>query len=175
MCAQKDASFGGDVVHGGLQDTADCDAGDMDVDDFEEFKNVPISLFHRIRYIDVDEDGIMHCSCRNFECRGHFCGDQISVAELVHAHADCQFEGFTHHAVAMRYWIIFMHMAYKSSTPQKTQHCMHAVCNNEVKGPRLRVGIAESIPVEEPSPVNSVLERLKNYDASSIDLSKVDR
>ena len=66
-----------------------------------------------------------------------------------------------------------MHMAYKSSAPQKILDCMHSLCNNEVKGPRLRVGIAESIPVEEPSPVKSALERLKKYDASSIDLSKV--
>ena len=175
-CARKDASFGGDVVHGRNQDTTvDSDAVDMDVDDLKEFKNVPIPLFYRIRHVDVDEDGLMLCSCRKFECRGHFWGDQISVAEFVHAHADRQFEGFTHHDVAMRYWIIFMHMAYKSSTPQKIQQYMHRVCNDEVKGPRLRVGIAESIPVEEPSPVKSAVERLKNYDASSIDLSKVDR
>ena len=51
---------------------------------------------------------------------------------------------------------------------------MHTLCNNEVKGPRLRVGIPECIPIEEPSPVRSALDRLKNYDASSIDLSKVD-
>ena len=158
-CSPKDASFGGDAVHGQLQDTmVDSDTGDMDVDDLEEFKNVPIPLFHRIRYVDVDHDGVMHCSCRKFECRGHFCGDQISVAELVHSHTNCHFEGFTHHDVAMRYWIVFMHMAYKSSTPKKFQDYMHAVCNNEVKGPRLRVGIAESILVEEPSRLKTAVE-----------------
>ena len=79
-----------------------------------------------------------------------------------------------HHDVAMRYWIVFMHMAYKSSTPKKFQDYMHAVCNNEVKGPRLRVGIAESILVEEPSRLKTAVERLKNYEASSIDMSKID-
>ena len=174
VLARKNASFGGDVVHGGLQDSVDSDAGDMDVDDFDEFKNVPIPLFHRIRYVDVDKDGVMHCSCCKFERCGHFCADQIAVAEFVHAYANCHFKGFTHHDVAMRYWIVFMHMAYKSSTPQKILDCMHSLCNNKVKGPRLRVGIPECIPIEEPSPVRSALDRLKNYDASSIDLSKVD-
>ena len=146
----------------------------MNVGDFDDFKNVPIPLFHRIRYVDVDEDGIMRCSCCRFERCDHFCADQISVAELIHAYAGCQFKVFTHHDVAMRYWIIFMHMAYKSSTPRKILHGMHALCNNKVEEPRLRLGIPQSIPVEEPSPVKLALDRLKNYDPSSIDLSKVD-
>ena len=51
---------------------------------------------------------------------------------------------------------------------------MYVLYNNELKEPRLRVGITKSIPIEEPSPVKLALERLKNYDVSSIGLPRVD-
>ena len=43
-----------------------------------------------------------------------------------------------------------------------------------MRGPKLRERIHECIPIEEPSPSLSAIERLKNYDKNSIDLNVVD-
>lgn len=169
-----DASFGGDVIFNQNINPGSRAAGEMDVDDFDCFKNVPIPLFSRVRSVTIDDDNVMHCSCKKFECRGHFCADQISVAELVHEHNGASFEGFTHHDVAMRYWISFMHLAYKSTTPLHIQKHLHSLCNNEVTGPKLRCEISDTLSIEPPSEPQSALERLKNYDPSCIDMKKVE-
>ena len=57
------------------------DCPPFDVDDADEFKHVPIPLFHRTRVVTVDDKQTMFCSCSKFECRGYFCADQVCVAE----------------------------------------------------------------------------------------------
>ena len=98
---------------------------DFDVDDYDDFKHIPIPLFHRFREVSIDNNGVMFCSCCKFECRGYFCADQISVAELVYNASNIPFLGFTHHDIASRYCTDYMYMAYKDTTPDHIQTLLH--------------------------------------------------
>ena len=52
-----------------------------EVDDEEEFKNVHLPLFAKMREVRVLVDGTMICSCCHFESCGLFCFHQVAVAE----------------------------------------------------------------------------------------------
>ena len=129
-----------------------------------DFPNVPIPLFSRTRIVTVDKNKLMFCSCAKFECRRLFCADQICVARSVHDHAGSEFLGFTHNDVALRYSSAFMHLGYKKTTPLQVQALFHALASKEVVGPSLNSNIPDTMPIEEPRPYESALDRLKNYD-----------
>ena len=65
--------------------------------DTNEFSNVPIPLFSRVREVSVAQDGTMSCNCYTFESVGHYCAHQVCIAKLVHEANDVEFHGFTHH------------------------------------------------------------------------------
>ena len=154
-------------------DHVDNDPGD-DAIKSAEFKGVPIPLFARVRIVTIDANKVMYCSCEKFEGRGHFCADQICVANSVYRAAGLTFAGFTKSDVALRYTTAFMHLGYKKTTPNKITALFHELASNEVKGPTLPLDIPHSLPIEEASTTESALDRLKNYDKTKIDLSRVD-
>ena len=150
------------------------DCPPFDVDDADEFKHVPIPLFHRTRVVTVDDKQTMFCSCSKFECRGYFCADQVCVAEAVYAAKGVLFPGFTHHDIACRYCTDYMYMAYKNTTPKHIQLSLHELMLNNVQGPTLCMDICDSFVIEEPTPKKNALNRLKNYDKRCINLDVVD-
>jgi hypothetical protein len=147
----------------------------FDVDDLSaDFQHVPLPLFSRIRCVSVDDVGTMFCSCCKFESRGYFCADQVSVAETVHAAKGGQFGGFTHNDIAPRYCTHYMYLAYKKTTPKDIRMALHQLGIEDIRGPTLTMNIDPSIVIEEPSPILSALDRLKNYNKDDIDLEKID-
>ena len=79
-----------------------------DVDDSDNFQNVPILVFSQICSVFIEDNWIMYCSCCKFECRGYFCADQVCVADAMHAASDTPFLRFTHNDIAPRYCTHFM-------------------------------------------------------------------
>ena len=140
----------------------------------KDFADVPIPLFTRTRTVTIDDSGVMFCDCCKYESRGYFCADHISVAKLVYKAHGLEFPGFTHHDVAMRYWLAFMHFAYKQETSPAIQALLHQLCQRESLGPKLALPVPDSIDIESPSPPQSALDRLKNYDKTKINLDSLD-
>ncbi len=83
-----------------------------------DFETGPLPIFLRIRRVEISADGVMHCSCCAFENRGFFCEHQLSVATLIYKNKNDEFLGFTHHDVALRYLISYMHLGFRVSTPK---------------------------------------------------------
>ena len=69
----------------------------MEIEDSQLYDafNTPLSLFKRVRRVNVDEDGTMFCSCQRFETTGIFCSHQDSVAFAVSNEIGIDWEGFT--------------------------------------------------------------------------------
>jgi len=119
-------------------------------------------------------DGTMFCNCYTFESVGHYCAHQVCIATLVHEANCVEFHGFTHHDICLWYQTAYMHLAYRPETPEIIMKGFHALADNEMLGPKLKVEIPEEMPIEEVSPNLSTLDPLKNYQKEDVDLSKVD-
>ena len=78
--------------------------------------NTPLPLFKKFRRVNVDDDGMMFCSCQCFETTGIICSHQDSVAFAVSNEIGIDWEGFTKHDVAVHWWTSFMYFGYKQST-----------------------------------------------------------
>ena len=116
----------------------------------------------------------MNCDCGKYHRRGYFCADHVAVAELVYNALGLDFTGFTHHDVALRYWLLYLHMCFKSSTPQSLQDAFDNLLRQERSGPNLPVDVPSSIPIVSPSVTKPAIDRLKNYDKQHINLTQVD-
>ena len=90
--------------------------GNSDLGD--EYSNVPLPLFRRIRHVKFEMDGTMMCDCCHFQGCGLFCAHQVKVATAIHEARGIEFKGFTHHDIAARYLSGYMHLAYRASTPK---------------------------------------------------------
>ena len=111
--------------------TPDCPP--FNVDDTEDFKDVPMPLFYRTRVVTIDDQQTMFCSCSKFECRGYFCADKVCVAEAVYAAKGVPFPGFTQHDIVCCYCTDYMYMAYKKNTPKYIQTSLRALMLNDVQ------------------------------------------
>ena len=131
--------------------------------DTNEFSNVPIPLFSRVREVSVAQDGTMSCNCYTFESVGHYCAHQVCIAKLVHEANDVEFHGFTHHDICLRYQTAYMHLAYRDSTPNELRKNLHILACNPIEGPKLRIGIPDNCPIEEMEQTKDAIDRLINY------------
>ena len=143
-------------------------------EDEEEFSHVPIPIFERIRDVEIDEYGIMKCSCHRFECSGIFCEQQVCVAKSVHKAAGQEFDGFTHHDVSVRYHSSYMYLAYKKDTQENLQQMYHRLATKDTEGPMLRIDIPETMEIKPRRAHLSALDRLKNYRKEDINLELMD-
>ena len=84
--------------------------GRVEVKDSEVYDvlNTPLLLFKRIRRVNVDDGGVMYCSCQQFETTRMFCSHQDSGVFTVSNELGIDWEGFTKHDVAVRWWTSFM-------------------------------------------------------------------
>ena len=147
---------------------------DIEREDHDDFKNIPIPLFERVREVSIDKDGVMFCKCCRFECRGHFCEHQVATAEAICAALGIPFEGFTHHDLALRWRSDFMHLGYRDSTPAHIQAMFHRLASKDIKGPHFKHSIPDTMEIKPPSPPKTALERLKNYRGDDINLEVID-
>ena len=99
--------------------------------------------------MNLDDDRVMYCSCQRFETTELFWLHQDSVAFAVSNEMGMDWEGFTKHDVAVRWWTSFMYFAYKKSPPHSILRMCHSLATNDVKVPvlSLRTGIPISITV----------------------------
>ena len=102
-----------------------------------DFEIGPLPIFLRIRRVEISADGVMHCSCCAFENRGFFCEHQFSVATLIYKNKNDEFLGFTHHDVALRYLISYMHLGFRVSTPKSLTEVFTRLMKSDIDGPRL--------------------------------------
>jgi hypothetical protein len=103
----------------------------------------PIPILSRIRSVTVDQTGTMFCSCKHFERISLPCVHMACVTTLCHdtsvfAPHTSKFAGFTHHDIAVRWWISYMYYAYRSSTPSHIIEKYHLLAMNPIKGPKMR-------------------------------------
>ena len=147
---------------------------DFETEDCDDFNDVPIPLFERVREVTIDDNGVMSCECGRFECRGYFCEQQVCVAKAVYESSGMEFHGFTHHDIAARWRSAFMHYAYRKNTPKHLLAAFDLLARNEPTGPTLRVPIPNCMPIKERIPILPAADRLKNYDKSMLDLSILD-
>lgn len=141
----------------------------------DQFRDVPLPLFERVRTVTIDEDGTMYCECCKFEATGLFCEQQVATADCIcDALEESPFEGFTEKDVAVRWLSAFLHLAYKDSTPAHIQTMLHHLAIHDIAGPKFKKDIPASLPIQSPSPKLSALDRLKNYSRDGIDLEKID-
>jgi hypothetical protein len=150
--------------------------GRVEIEDSKDYDafNTPLPLFKRVRRVNVDEDGTMLCSCQRFETTGIFCSHQDSVAFAVSTDIGIDWEGFSKHDVAVRWWTSFMYFAYKQSTPENLLKMFHSLASNDMKGPVLRGGIPSSMTIFRKTADEDALDRLKNYDKDGIFLDDSD-
>ena len=101
----------------------------------DQFRDVPLPLFERVRTVTIDEDGTMYCECCKFEATGLFCEQQVATADCIcEALGESQFEGFTEKDVAVRWLSAFLHLAYKDSTPAHIQTMLHHLAIHDIAG-----------------------------------------
>ena len=147
---------------------------DIEREDHDDFKNIPIPLFQRVREVSIDKDGVMFCTCCRFECRGHFCEHQVATAEAICAALGISFDGFTHHDLVLRWRSDFMHLGYRDSTSTDIQAMFHRLASKEIKGPHFKHSIPDTMEIKSPSPPKTALESLKNYSGDDINLEVID-
>ncbi len=109
-----------------------------------------------------------------FEETGSFCAVQANLASTVHKHAGVPFHGFEIRDVALRYNSAFMPMAYKNSTPKDVQLMFHMLAEKETAGPKLRIPIPDTMPIEDRQTILSARHRILNYKAGDIGWSMYD-
>ncbi len=136
----------------------------------DDLLDAPIPLFKRIHIVTVANDDTLFCSCCSFELGGVYCEHQKKVGDVVYQHHNKEFKGFTHNDVAIRYDSAYMHLAFRSTTPKHLNAMFLHLAKNDTKGPRLCLPIPDTIPIVDKSPKLTALERLKNYDGSSINI-----
>ena len=146
--------------------------GDGQREEGDEYLNVPLPLFRRIRHVLIEDDGTMMCDCCHFQGCGLFCVHQVAVASAVHEAHGIEFKGFPHHDIAARYLSGYMHLAYRVSTPPNIRAMYHHLACNMTRGPKLRIGIPESMLIQERQPILPAIDRLKNYDKKDVDFNK---
>ena len=85
-------------------------------------------------------------------------------------------KGFTHHDVGIRWHSDYNHLAYRpaSTVPMDHQKLFHQLACKDIDGPKLRCQIPETMKIEQPSPILSALDRLKNYDKNDVTLTQFD-
>ena len=140
----------------------------------DEYSNVPLPLFRRIRHVKFEMNGTMMCDCCHFQGCGLFCVHQVTVATAIHEARGIEFKGFTHHDVAARYLCGYMHLAYRASTPKKIRDMYHHLACNAIRGPKMRIDIPTSMPIQDRQDILPAIDRLKNYDKQDLDLEKFD-
>ena len=138
----------------------------------DEYLHVPLPLFRRIRHVIIEKDGTMMCDCCYFQGCGYFCVHQVAVGTAIHEAHGIEFKGFTHHDIAARYLSGYMHLAYRASTPSKIRAMYHHLACNAIRGPKLRICIPTSMPIQKREEILPAIDRLKNYDKNDIDLDK---
>ena len=156
-----------------IEDDNKCSV-EFENQDYDSYKDVPIPIFDRIREVVIDHDGVMHCSCRRFRCRGIFCEQHVCTAKLICQAQGVKFQGFTHHDIALRWRSDYMHLAYKDSTPAETQKMFHLLAMKDVAGPTFKGDIPDNLEISPRAPILPALDRLKNYSKEGIDLEKID-
>ncbi|KAL3757417.1 LOW QUALITY PROTEIN: hypothetical protein ACHAWU_005148 [Discostella pseudostelligera] len=156
-----------------------CTTGDDTHEQYEdgsEDKKLYSALprFTRIRIVTVDDNNVMYCSCCRFECIGIFCVHQVVTAVEIYNELGEQFDGFTHHDVALRYRSDYMELAYNPLADKDIQMRFHELALADVKGPRLGAEIPSTMATHHPSKILPALDRLSNYNRNDIDLTIVD-
>ena len=137
-------------------------------DNYDNFKDVPIPLFHHIRVVTVNRKGVMFCNCFMFKRRWYFCVHQLCVVDLLCKEVGSKFEGFIHHDIALQYRSNYMHFAYKKSTPNCIQAIFHRMATKDIKGPTLCHEIPNSLEIKPSSPPLAAIKRLKNCNKNDI-------
>ncbi len=122
-----------------------------------------IPFFRRVRLVTIDDNGIMKCSCCEYEVCGLFCEHQICIAKSIHKFVGESFLGFDHHDIALRWRSAYMHLAFRSNTPKSLQQLFDNLLDSGDIGPRMKIPIPDSIGIEEPSEDQPAIDRLKNY------------
>lgn len=156
-----------------------CTTGDDTHEQYEdgsEDKKLYSALprFTRIRIVTVNDNNVMYCSCCRFECIGIFCVHQVVTAVEIYNELGEQFDGFTHHDVALRYRSDYMELAYNPLADKDIQMRFHELALADVKGPRLGAEIPSTMKTHDPSKILPALDRLSNYNHNDIDLTIVD-
>ena len=140
----------------------------------DNFPDVPLPLFSRVRKVAIDTNGEMRCNCHKFDTKGYFCVHCVCVACLVCEGQGEMFPGFTHNDLIPRYRNDFMYLAYRDGTPTEVQLSFHTMAMKELKGPKLNLKASFSVKAEPKSQERPAKERLKNYPCDDIDLTLVD-
>ncbi len=140
---------------------------------YYDFTDTPIPLFKHIRGVSVQDDGVMHCDCYQFQREGIPCAHQGSVAALLcYQYSGKEFIGFTHHDISVHWWSAYMHLAYKTTTPPQMQNLFHSLANNDVCGPCLRIALRSDLVLHEPKQKHTAHECVKNYHHTDIELGR---
>ena len=94
----------------------------------------PIPRFTRTRIVTWTE-GIYRCSCCHFERTGIPCVHLYAVAKMLHP----QWEGFTHHDVAVRWWSSYICHAFPCHGDESlTASCLRDLARCDIDGPSIR-------------------------------------
>ena len=134
----------------------------------------PTEAFQSHLKVKVEMDGTMMCDCFHFSGCGFCFVHQVKVSTAVHDASDIEFKGFTHHDIAARYLSGYMHLAYRASTPKNIREMYHHLACNAIRGPKLRINIPTTMPIQDRQAIRPAIDRLKNYDKQDLDLDKFD-
>ena len=61
-----------------------------------------------------------------------------------------------------------MHLAYKPSTPKNVKRLFHKLAADDIRGPKLKISVPDTLPIDETLPILPAIDRLKNYKKSDI-------
>jgi hypothetical protein len=131
-----------------------------------------IPRFERLRIVTVNQDERMFCSCCHFERMGLPCVHQATVATMClnSQMNSCQFQGFTHHDISVRWWTKYMYYAYKSSTPSDIMNKFHQLALKDISGPKICCTNLNAIEIFTANPHLPAIERLKNYSKTDVSI-----
>ncbi len=136
------------------------------------FKWHPIPAFRRERIVSFDTNtSTVKCSCCQFERIGIPC---VHVQVVVKA-VDPEWNGFTHHQVAVRWWSVyaFKGYPYRASDACPVSRALGHLSENDIDAPAFGHDLVARIkasgePICEPSPSIPDYQRVLNYNTEDL-------
>ena len=162
-----------------MEDEADSIEVPEDVPDDDDFSDVPIPLFWRVRKLKITADGEIVCDCC---CYHHSCmiyEHHAAVADLCYTAKGRTFEGFHITDLPPRHCSAYMYYGFRKETPDQLQYMFDCLLEEKRLGPNLGMRVPDCLilPFEPPFTKRPAIDRLKNYCTEKVKkaMSKVTR
>jgi hypothetical protein len=119
-----------------------------------------IPMFHRVRLVEIGQDGRLHCSCCLFERHGYGCHHILMVirSEVPDYH------GFQVEDVSLHWWTIYYHFGERPKLNLNLATMLRRLHKTDIIGPllpafQLIIALSNSLPTYFLDPMNSTLQQ----------------